>query len=287
MNTAIVNWIKKHQLISFFGFAYAIMFGVLFTFKGLNPSKPLVPWSLVWFFSIFSPSFSALIVAWIIGGVPEIKRLLAGFTRWKMGFRWYFAAAFLFLGPLVIALVYKALGNPAAGLQPGATFSSLAGIVVFTLFSGPIAEEMGWRGFALPRLQSKHNALVSSLILGTIHCFWHLPLYFITGSSQIGIPFPIYFVLVVTQAIYATWLFNNSHGSLILTILAHFAFNLTGFLTGPLGMMPPMVFYMTAGPMLGVVVVAIIFGFGPRYFSKKPVVEMPFLRKTAALQSGD
>lgn len=286
MKTTFVNWIRKHQLSSFFVLAYAIMFGVLFSFKATNPGMPLLPWSLAWFFSIFSPSFSALIVAGISGGKSEIKRLLSGFTRWKVGWRWYFAAAFLFIGPLVIALVYKALGNPGAGLKPGSTFSSLAMIVVFSLFSGPIAEEMGWRGFALPRLQSKHNALVSSLILGTIHCCWHIPLFFITGSSQIGIPFPIYLVLVVTQAIYATWLYNNSRGSLILTVLAHFAFNMTGFLTGPLGLMPPMVFYMTAGPMLAVLVVAIILGFGPGYFSKRPVTEMPFAQESAASQAG-
>ena len=77
------SWIQKHQLLSFFGLAYAIMFGVLFTFIYLTPSRPLQPWSLIWFLTIFSPSFSALIVTWIIGGTPEIKRLsysrLAGF----------------------------------------------------------------------------------------------------------------------------------------------------------------------------------------------------------------
>ena len=282
MTTAITNWIKTHQLISFFALSYLIIFVVTFTFIYLHPSQPVQPWSLVWFLQVFSPTFSALIVTWIIGGKPEVKRLLSGLTRWKVGFRCYFAAAFLFLGPLVIALVYIALGNPISGLKPGETIFSLLGTLVFTVFSGPIAEELGWRGFALPRLQSKNNALVSSLILGGIWCCWHIPLFFVTGSSQQGIPFPIYLVLVVSVTIYITWLYNNTRGSLIITILAHFTFNLTGFLTGPLGLMSPMVFYMTAGPLLGLIVVAIIFGFGPRSFSKRPVAELPFKRKTAA-----
>lgn len=278
MKTILVNWIKKHQLVSFFGISYAIMFGMLFTFIYLNPSKPLQPWSLVWFLSIFSPSISALVVTWIIGGMPEIKRLLSGFTHWKIGFFWYFAAAFLFLGPLVITLIYMALGNPFSGLKPGETILSMLGTILFTLFSGPLAEELGWRGFALPRLQAKYNALVSSLILGVIWCCWHIPLFFVTGATQMSIPFPFYLVLVLTIALYLTWLYNNTRGSLIVTILGHFAFNLTGFLTGVLGLMPPMLFYMTAGPSLGLIVVVIVFVFGPRYLSKKLVTELPFQR---------
>lgn len=269
------NWIQKHQLISFFGLSYAIMFGVLFTFICLDPSKALQPWSLVWFFSIFSPSFAALTVSYVIGGVPEIKRLLSGFARWRVGFGWYFAAVFLFLGPLAIALIYMVLGHPFAGLQPGETMSSMVLTILFTLFSGPIAEEMGWRGFALPRLQASHNALVSSLILGTIWCCWHLPLFFLTGATQVSIPFPIYLVLVITIAIYLTWLYNNTRGSLIITVLGHFTYNLTGFLTGVLRLMPAMLFYMTAGPLLGLIVVAIIFVFGPRFLSRGLAADFP------------
>jgi hypothetical protein len=276
LKTALVNWTQKHQLISFFTLSYLIMFAVIFSFITLNPAQPLKPWSLVWFFAIFSPSISALVVSGIVGGMPEVKRLLSGFTRWNVGARWYFAAAFLFLGPLVIAYVYIALGNPSPGPGPDETTGSMLGIILFTLFSGPIAEEMGWRGFALPRLQSKHNALVSSLILGVIWTCWHIPLFFVTGATQMSIPFPIYLVLVVTITVYLTWLFNNTRGSLIITILAHFLYNMTGFLTGVLHLMPPMVFYMTAGPLLGLVVVGVVIVFGPRYFSKKAVIaEIP------------
>ena len=269
MNTAITAWVKKHQLIAFFTLSYLIMFAVVFSFIFLSPGQPLQPWSLVWFFSIFSPSFSALIVSWIIGGRAEVKRLFSGFTRWKVGAFWYFAAAFLFLGPLVIAFVYMALGNPYSGFAPGVTFSSAGLTILFTLFSGPIAEEMGWRGFALPRLQTQHNSLVSSLILGVIWCCWHIPLFFVTGATQMSIPFPIYMVLVLTITIYLTWLYNNTAGSLIITVLGHFFYNLTGFLTGVLHLMPPMVFYMTAGPLLGLIVIALIFGYGPRRLSRK------------------
>jgi membrane protease YdiL (CAAX protease family) len=282
LNTPFTRWIKKHQLIAFFALAYLIMFGVMFGYIYLAPNQPIQKWSLVWFLSIFSPSFSALIVSAISGGKSAVKSLLAGFTRWKVGFRWYLAAAFLFLGPLVIAFVYIAIGNPASGIQPGENVSTILGTALFTLFSGPIAEEMGWRGFALPRLQTKYNALVSSLILGAVWTCWHIPLFFVTGATQMSIPFPIYLVLVVTICIYLTWLYNSTHGSFIITILGHFFYNLTGLLTSSLCLMPPMVFYMTAGPLLGLVVVGIVLVFGPRFLSRKPAAELPFNREIAA-----
>lgn len=274
------NWLRNHQLLAFFVLTYAIMFGVMFGYILLRPGQPLQPWSLVWFFSIFSPTISGLLISWMIGGVAEVKRLLSGFTRWKVHLGWYFAALFLLVGPLVIAMVYIALGNPAVGLRPGQTISTLLGAVLFNIFSGPLGEEAGWRGFALPRLHAKYNALVSSLILGVIWTCWHIPFFFTTGATQMGIPFPIYLMLVVTVAFYLTWLYNNTKGSLIITVLAHFAYNLSSTLiAGPLSLMPAMKFYMTAGPLLFLVVIGVIIYYKPRYFSKKPLLELPFAKE--------
>jgi len=277
MKTAIINWIKKHQLISFFALTYLITFKVQFLYAFLQPGKPMQNWSLVWFFSVFSPSISALIISAIIGGKAEVKRLLSGFKRWKVGLVWYLAAAFLFLGPLLIVLIYRITSYTNTGGLAGITMASLLGQVVFNFFSGPFSEELGWRGFAFPRLQAKHNALVSSLILGVIHTFWHLPLYFIAGSSQMGIPLPIYLVLVTSVNIYINWLYNNTRGSLVIAVLAHFAFDATGLLTEYLKLMPPMLFNMTSGPLLGVLVIVIVIVFGAKHLSKKPVSELPIM----------
>jgi membrane protease YdiL (CAAX protease family) len=198
------------------------------------------------------------------------------------------AAAYLFLGPLAFALIYIALGNPISGIEPGMTTAALLSQIAFTLFSGPIAEEAGWRGFAMPRLQSKYNALVSSLILGVLWCCWHIPLFFQTGSSQQGIPFPIYLLLVVTLTLYMTWLYNNTRGSLIITVLAHFSFNLSGaFIAGTLGLLPPMVLYVAAGSMLVLSVLGVTLYFGTRSLSRKPAEELPFQYQLATNKSGD
>jgi membrane protease YdiL (CAAX protease family) len=236
-------------------------------------------WSLVWFLFVFSPSISAILISWIVGGWTGVKRLLSGFLRWKVGFGWYFAAAFLFLGPLVISIVYIALGHPPVGLQAGWTIPLLLAQVFTQFFAGPASEEAGWRGFALPRLQGKYNALVSSLILGVIWTFWHLPLFYLTGATQMSIPMPIYLLLTMTLTVYMTWLYNNTGGSLLITTLAHFSYNLTGtLLTGPVTLMPAMVFYLTAGPLLFLIVIGIVIYYRPRTLSRKPLSELPFSR---------
>lgn len=274
-------WIQKHQLLSFFTLTYLIAFGATFAVIFLHLGKAAQPWSWDWFINAFSPTISAIIISGIIGGKAEIMRVLSGFTRWKVGLRWYLAAAFLVLGPLVFALIYIALGNPITGIKPGVTASMLLGQFIFTLFSGPLAEEAGWRGFALPRLQSKHNALLSSLMLGVVWCCWHIPLFFVPGSSQQGIPFPIYLMLVVTLAIYFTWLYNNTQGSLIITVLAHFSFNLSGgFIAGTLGLLPPMLLYIAAGSMLVLTVIWVVFYFGAKTLSRKSSDEIAIQQRT-------
>jgi hypothetical protein len=94
MKTATINWIRKHQLISFFVLTYLITFKVQFLYAFLQPSKPMQNWSLVWFFSVFSPSISALIITAVIGGLRSNGCFQV--SRWKVG--WMVFVAFPFIG---------------------------------------------------------------------------------------------------------------------------------------------------------------------------------------------
>lgn len=105
------------------------MYGVLFTVAVVEPA---------WFLSIFSPTWAALLISYVIGGQDEVKRLLSGYLRRKVGLRWYLATLFLFLGPLGIGLVYIALGNPYPGINPGLTLMGVSGQLFLNVFSGPL-----------------------------------------------------------------------------------------------------------------------------------------------------
>ena len=105
--------------------------------------------------------------------------------------------------------------------------------LIFILFFGPVPEELGWRGYALDRLQIRFSALSSSLILGIIWAVWHLPLFFIEGSYQYDLglgtlSFWIFMVNIVPQAVLITWIYNNTNRSTTSAILFHFMINLVG-----------------------------------------------------------
>lgn len=274
------NWIQQHQLFSFFVLSYAIQFAALYASMWFD-----IPfYGFIWFLSVANPTISALLLSAVIGGLPEVKKLLLGFTRWNVGLRWYIAALMLLWLPLIVALVYQASGGNAPGLAAGATVSTLFNQFVFTFFSGPFFEEAGWRGFALPRLQSRYSALVSSLILGVIWACWHIPLWFHPETSN-RIPFVPFLLLNVTLTTFMTWLYNNTRGSLVIAILAHFSFNLVGaFVTGTLGLMPMNTFLLFGVPGLTLVFIWVLIYFGPRYLSRKPVSELPFKPEYAAVK---
>jgi membrane protease YdiL (CAAX protease family) len=101
-------------------------------------------------------------------------------------------------------------------------------LVLVLVLGGPLGEEPGWRGFALPRLQRLHGPLVGSLILGPLWTFWHLPLNLIPtwshgDAASGGVILTILAGLVATVAytIVFAWVFNNTYGSLLLAILLH------------------------------------------------------------------
>jgi membrane protease YdiL (CAAX protease family) len=100
----------------------------------------------------------------------------------------------------------------------------------YLFLGGPFAEEFGWRGFSLDRLQLKFSAFYSSLILGAIWGLWHLPLHFINGTTQEVIPFYQNFLILILLSIIYTWLYNNTNRSILVVMIFHLAGNMSGAL---------------------------------------------------------
>jgi membrane protease YdiL (CAAX protease family) len=109
-------------------------------------------------------------------------------------------------------------------------------IIIFLL--GPFSEEIGWRGYALDKLQNKKSPIVASLVLGIVWWAWHLPLFFMPstlhGSQGLLSAFTIgYLFTVISYSILFTWLYNHTERSILIAILAHFSINFV------LGVMAP------------------------------------------------
>jgi membrane protease YdiL (CAAX protease family) len=156
----------------------------------------------------------------------------------RIGIGWFLvviliAPALSLLGALLDILLG---GTGATWGEAALQFSSdpLA-IIPSVLFASliPFIEELGWRGYVLDRMQSKWNALVSSLILGVVWSLWHLPLFFIEGSYQQGLgigtlSFWMFFLGIVPLTAVFTWIYNNTRRSTLAVILLHSMVNFSG-----------------------------------------------------------
>ena len=154
---------------------------------------------------------------------------------------------------------------------PGAlaSFQSLTRSLVLTypvafvstfILGGPLGEEPGWRGFALPRLQPLYGPLVGSIILGILWACWHLPLFWSGVWTPPTIANIVMFILMITTlTIIMTWVFNNAKGSLLITMLMHASFNtFANKIVAPLFPAPILSEYGLLPELVGFGVVALV-----------------------------
>ncbi len=225
----------RHPLVSFFVLAYAgawileIPLALSATGTGLLPyTIPLPAMALIIAAATYvGPTGAAFVMTGLLEGRPGVKALLRRYVRWRVGVRWYL---FVLLGiPAVEILGALAAPGALASMQPLSAAMVLGyplALVMTFFLGGPLGEEPGWRGFALPRLQSLHGPLLGSVILGVLWAVWHFPLFWTGVWTPLSVPNMIMFVVMITGlTIIMSWVFNNASGSLLLTMLMHASFN--------------------------------------------------------------
>ncbi len=229
------QWMRQHPLFSFFFMAYAFSWIVLIPFILSEWGFLSGDWSVAFILNAFAgPTLAAIIMINITEGKAGVLSLRRRIRQWRAGWLWY---GFILLGIPALLLLGIIL-QPGAlasfqGLKPLLLVSYPITYVAVFFGGGPLGEEIGWRGFALPRLQSRYGPLGGTLLLGVLWGFWHLP-HFLT-SAQGGGPgtglatfltnFPIFLLLVIAIAIILTWIFNHTGGSLFTSMLAHASVN--------------------------------------------------------------
>lgn len=258
-----MKYIKKHPLISFFIIVFAIMYlaGSIIIFELFA-----IPSIFLWILGSFAPTIAALIVLGITNGKPGIKKLFKHFLIWRVGFKWYFATVSIAILSIIVSFAYLFSQNSAIPTIPILGFFLM---LLMGLFLGPLSEEGGWSGFALPRLQSKYNAFTASLILGVLWAVWHAPLWFISGSPQSTMPFWLFFIALLAVRFIMGWAYNNTNGSLIIAVLFHLFFNFGNeFAVVTLGVPMNSFLYLASGALVIYAVLVIIFA-GPKNLSRK------------------
>jgi uncharacterized protein len=212
-----------------FGISWLGMIPGALSSHGIAPfNSPYVLFLLI--FYAIGPALAAVIVSRVTYGKRGVGELLKGLIRWRVGLVWYLLVVLGSVGLLTLAQVVTRLLGLTVTIAAPQLNLSIFGFGVN--FFANICEEIGWRGFALPHLQKRYNALIATLIVGTLWALWHLPLVFLVGNPMSEYPF-LWFIIIVTNAFIYTWIYNSTKGSILLVALFHGSLNIvSAFITG-------------------------------------------------------
>jgi len=218
--------VRAHPLVAFFVLAYGISWGILLVLYGQMHASAQV----VILVQTLGPTVAARIVLTAVGGDPAYREMRRGGRMWRVGVRWYLVAMLGLPAACLVAVAVLPGGVDALrGAAPAALAGTFLFYLVFGFFSGPLFEEPGWRGFALPRLEQARGPIVGTLVLGALWGCWHLPQFLVpewaaqNGGADPG-TIAAFLVLVMALSPLLTWVYNRT-GSLWMAMVTHSGIN--------------------------------------------------------------
>lgn len=236
---------RQYPLFSFFFLAYAIswIISIPYILSQWNILPNIQQFQIFFIIKSFGPAIAAYIMSRVLDGPQGVQALKDRIRRWRVAWQWY---AFILLGvPALMLLgiiVLPGAMSSFIGLPPNFAISYVISFIVIAFGGGPLGEEPGWRGFALPRMQARYGVLKANLLLGLMWTFWHLP-DFLTVAQKGGpgsdplVLFNgllVFLLEVMALTIFFTWVFNNTAGSVFIAIVLHASYNAFGVNVQPL-----------------------------------------------------
>lgn len=227
------NFLKRHSLVIGLALMFLYTWTIDISNSGVLPFK--VPFAVAitlgWGFI-----FVSVLMTWVTLGRDAMVAFLKRFLIWRVGWKWWIVALLLlpalqFASVLLTSWLTRVppdFSHPmirdVVPLDAPLIALVVPWLILEILTNG---EEWGWRGYVLPRLQAKYNALTASLIVGAIWAFWHLPKFLGTGMGGER-SFAWFTVVHLALAVLYTWLYNNTRGSILLAVLFHATGNTAG-----------------------------------------------------------
>jgi CAAX protease family protein len=225
--TGFKGFVKRHSLISMYLAMFVIAWSVMIP-QALY-SQGILSAPLPAFLEIltgWAPGIAAIVITTIVMGRAGIRELLKRFLVWRVGVQWYLTAFFLLAALILGGIGLHVLFGGAMPAIPadGAPLWKIAFVFLLFVILGFLinTEEIAWRGFALPRLQSRYNVLVACVLLAIPEVALHLPLFWVRDNpfyQTVGL-FWFSAFSVALVFIYA-YIFNKTKGSLLIVTILH------------------------------------------------------------------
>jgi len=245
VNTNLSDSIKRYQVLLFFLLTLAISWAIWIpatVAKLHGETSILAPEGPIGGTARWMPGLVAILLSLLVFGKIGIGKLFQAVKIWRVGLFWYIFALLFQIVVFYLGKTFDALlGNHYEVVsvlisEYGAQAAFMVPIVILFAFPGAFAEELGWRGYVLPRLQDKYNALLSSLVIAIFWGAWHIPLLIYFGDLSTNNPagYVLAVVNFVPVAVIYTWMYNNTKGSLLLVTLFHIGQQLSNNLLGTL-----------------------------------------------------
>lgn len=217
---------RQGGLLPFFILTFFITWGIAaFFFLFPAPFKAvfgeLTASSPAFVLAVAAPTISATILTYLRSRWAGLRALYSRIVQWRFGIQWY--ALIVVVLPLVGFLISRMLVTHSQ--YDVSTAGMVLLLVLKELILGPLGEELGWRGFALPRLLQRFSPFVASLILGAIWGIWHIPAFFVSTLPQGGLALPTFLVAALCMSILVTWLYLHTGRSVLVAVLFHLMIN--------------------------------------------------------------
>ncbi|MFD1812975.1 CPBP family intramembrane glutamic endopeptidase [Rhodococcus gannanensis] len=223
--------VARHPLVSFFVIAYGLSWLVWSQFVLSQDGSGWFGFHATWPFmatigiGTFGPAVAAVIVIGVTEGEGALIAFLKRIVMWRVGFRWW---AFALLGfPVTATIGCLLMPGVASSITTEGLDRSLTDYLPFLLYptllvGGPLGEELGWRGFALPRLQQRFVPLVATVVMGLLWTCWHAPIWFSNNWSVLNVQNVLcYSLFLVLASFQYTWASNHTGGSILIAVVLH------------------------------------------------------------------
>src|SRR5215210_425071 len=269
MMSSLSSIVKRHPLITFFVLTYVFTWAIESPLVFLTDSVTATQGLVLVILASNVPSAVAIVLTAVVLGRGALRKLLGRLLIWRVNPIWYLV---VFLGPVAltgcVVVLNTLMGGPALSLG-----MPLVGAAIFFAFSvvpgSALGEEIGWRGYALPRLQSRMSALSAALLIAPLWALWHLPLWLTGEPGRTPTLYTGFLVSAFAMSIIFTWVYNSTGGSLLMIVLLHATVNLPITLVrddlGPQATVPVLLYF----GLLVVAAIVVVIVAGPKHLSRK------------------